>query len=88
MLFNSQLSTSGTGVGVKRAKSAALGPRFYDGLAEAVERGFIGVDSDAKYKATEDMMLLISRYLGNNLHPLDVYQNYRTWLRAFFLMCV
>lgn len=34
---------------------------------------FIGSDTDAKFKATEDMMLLISRYLGNNIHSLDVY---------------
>lgn len=34
---------------------------------------FIGSDSDAKFKATEDMMLLISRYLGNNIHSLDIY---------------
>ena len=33
MLFGNQLSASGTGGGVKRARSAALGPRFYDGFA-------------------------------------------------------
>ena len=41
MLFNSRLSTSGTGVGVKRARSAALRPRFYDGLAEAAGDNFV-----------------------------------------------
>ena len=39
MLFNSQLGDSFEGVGVKRTKSAARGPRFYDGLAEAVTCG-------------------------------------------------
>ena len=41
MLFYSQLSASGTGVGVNTARSAALRPRFYDGLAEALEVNFI-----------------------------------------------
>ena len=31
------------GVGVKRAGSAARGPRFYDGLAKLSDRGFIWV---------------------------------------------
>ena len=41
MLFANQLRVLFKGVGVKRARSAALGPRSSDGLAEAVERGFI-----------------------------------------------
>ena len=41
MLFNSQLGDSFEGVGVKRTKSAALGPRFYDGLAETVGDSFV-----------------------------------------------
>ena len=31
------------GVGVKRARSAARGPRFYDGLIETVEYNFIPI---------------------------------------------
>ena len=43
MLFGNQLGGLFEGVGVKRAESAVRGPRFYDGLAKAVERGFIYV---------------------------------------------
>ena len=41
MLFGDQLWVLFEGVGVKRARSAALRPRFYDGLAEALEVNFI-----------------------------------------------
>ena len=41
MLFGNQLWVLFEGVGVKRARSAALGPRFYDGLAKAEGCGFI-----------------------------------------------
>jgi hypothetical protein len=44
MLFYNQLSTSGTGVGVKRARSAAHAHRFYDGLAKAVEGSFVLIE--------------------------------------------
>jgi hypothetical protein len=44
MLFYNQLSTSGTGVGVKRARSAAHAHRFYDGLAKAVEGSFVWIE--------------------------------------------
>ena len=39
MLFGNQLWVLLEGVGGKRARSAACGPRFYDGLAEAVTCG-------------------------------------------------
>ena len=41
MLFGNQLSTSGTGVGVKRGRSAGHAHWFYDGLAKLSDRGFI-----------------------------------------------
>ena len=39
MLFGNQLLVLLEGVGVKRARSAALAHRFYDGLVEAVKGG-------------------------------------------------
>ena len=36
ILFGNQLLVLFEGVGVETGRSAALGPRFYDGLAEAV----------------------------------------------------
>ena len=41
MLFGNQLWVLLEGVGVKRARSAALAHRFYDGLVEAVPFNFI-----------------------------------------------
>ena len=43
MPFGYQLWVLFEGVGVKRARSAAIGPRFYDGLAEAVGDSFVWV---------------------------------------------
>ena len=41
MLFGNQLGGLFKGVGVKRARSAALGPRFYDGLVKAIRDSFV-----------------------------------------------
>ena len=41
MLFNSQLGDSFEGVGAVVGRPAALGPRFYDGLAEEFMHVFI-----------------------------------------------
>ena len=41
MLFNSQLGDSFEGVGAVVGRPAALGPRFYDGLAETVGDSFV-----------------------------------------------
>lgn len=41
----------------------------YDKLKEV----FLGTDSEAKYDAASNMMMLITRYLGNNIQSLDVY---------------
>ena len=41
MLFSNQLLGLVRGVGVKRARSAALRPPTFDGLAERSDRGFI-----------------------------------------------
>jgi len=43
MLFYSQLGGLFEGVGAIRAGSAALGPWFYDGLAEALKYNFIPI---------------------------------------------
>jgi len=34
---------------------------------------FIGSDSDAKFNASAQMMVLISRYLSHNIEAMDVY---------------
>ena len=41
MLFGCQLWILFEGVGAKVGRSAALEPRFYDGLAKSSDRGFI-----------------------------------------------
>ena len=40
--FGNQLRVLLEGVGAVDARSAALGPRFYDGLAETSDRNFLG----------------------------------------------
>ncbi len=34
---------------------------------------FLGTDSEAKFDAASNMMVLMSRFLSNNIHALDVY---------------
>ena len=41
MQFDNQLEGLFEGVGAVAARSAAFGPRFYDGLAEAVTDSFV-----------------------------------------------
>ena len=60
MLFNSRLSTSGTGVGVKRNRSVARGQQFYDGLAGLK----MCRQRSVQYK---QVFVLVISYLGREL---------------------
>ena len=79
MLFGNQLSASGTGGGVKRARSAALGPRFYDGLAETIRDGFVWKSG-----------IIIRRVLSKSCPTTNIFFIYhmQTVLWGGFFICV
>lgn len=40
---------------------------------DKIKQVFLSADSEAKYNAAAKMIVLITRYLGNNIQSLDVY---------------
>ena len=40
---------------------------------DKIKQVFLSADSEAKFNAAVNMMVLITRYLGNNIQSLDVY---------------
>ena len=85
MLFGNQLGGLFKGVGVKRARSAARGPRFYDGLVESVEYNFILILSlSGKTKLISASLLWLlfqpdvqTLSLRLDLSHLDIHQKRR-----------
>ena len=66
--FGNQLRVLLEGVGTVAARSAARGPRFYDGLAETSDRGFIWVWRDF---SVNFVLRIVAFAISAEIHATD-----------------